>query len=341
MKLDDFDYHLDESRIAQCPRRPRDSSKLLVVNRENNFTHTTFRRIVDFLERGDLLVINDSKTIRARLYGKRASGGKCEILLLKKNSSSDDWEVMVKPAKKIKTNDKIFVGDAVIEVVGEGEEGIRIIKFLNKTFIDVVTKYGRVPLPPYIKREDELKDRRDYQTVYAKEGFSVAAPTAGLHFTKRVLNEIQKKGVEIRRIRLDVGPGTFKGVTSPNLDEHKMHTENYYISEESAKSINKALSENRRVIAVGTTVVRTLEDQMLRFGRILEGDYETDIFIKEPYNFRAVSGIVTNFHLPKTTLLMLVSAFKSREIIFKAYKEAMNSGYFFYSYGDAMLLMNK
>ncbi len=341
MNLEDFNYHLDESRIAQHPRRPRDSSKLLVIDRENNFTHSTFRKIAQFLKSGDLIVINDSRTIRARLYGKRESGGKCEILLLRKMRSFDGWEVMVKPAKKIKLSDRIFIDDAVVEVIGEGEEGIRRIKFLNKNFIDVLKKHGRVPLPPYIKREDELKDRRDYQTVYAKNGFSVAAPTAGLHFTNRVLNEIEKKGVEIKRIRLDVGLGTFKGVTSQNVDEHKMHTENYFISEESAMSINKALSENRRIIAVGTTSVRAIEDQMNRFGKILEGDFETDIFIKEPYHFKAVSGIITNFHLPKTTLLMLVSAFKSREIIFKAYKEAMNSGYLFYSYGDAMLILNR
>lgn len=343
MKTKDFWYFLPESSIAQKPRVPRDSSKLLVIDEENRIVHSKFTRVKDFLKNGDLVVLNDSKTIKARIFGKRKSGGKCEILLLRKLPSDkrERWEVLCKPSRKLKSGGEIFVGGNILLVTKECEEGIREIEFTNCDSENIIKKYGKVPLPPYIRREDTKEDRRNYQTVYAKEGYSVAAPTAGLHFTKRVLNSIACKGVEIARIRLDVGLGTFKPVATEFVEEHKMHSEHYFISEEAKKKINSALKEKRRIVAVGTTVVRTLEDQMLKNGKIKEGDFETDIFITPGFEFKAVDAMITNFHLPETTLLMLVSAFKSREIILSAYEEAVKEGYLFYSYGDAMLLINK
>lgn len=343
MRTKDFWYYLPEELIAQKPRIPRDSSRLLVVDEKNRIDHSKFVKLKNYLMRGDLLVINDSKTIRARIYGKRKSGGGCEILLLRKLPSEkrERWEVLCRPAKKLRTGEEIFVGKYILIVVKEFGEGIREIEFLNCESQEVMQKYGRVPLPPYIRREDLKEDRRNYQTVYAKEGNSVAAPTAGLHFTKRVLDSLQKRGVEIARIRLDVGLGTFKPITSEEIESHKMHKEYYFICKEASNKINLAMKEKRRIIAVGTTVVRTLEDQMERFGKIRAGEYETNIFIKPGFQFKAVDAIITNFHLPETTLLMLVSAFKTREIILQAYKEAIKEKYLFYSYGDAMFLINR
>lgn len=343
MKTKDFFYFLPETSIAQKPRVPRDSSKLLVVDEENRIIHSQFKRVKDFLKRGDLVVINDSKTIKARIFGKRKSGGKCEVLLLRKLPSEkrERWEVLCKPSRKLKCGEEVFVGANILLVVKEREEGIREIEFVNCDSENVIKKYGRVPLPPYIRRKDTKEDRRNYQTVYAREGNSVAAPTAGLHFTKRVLKSLVDKGVEIARIRLDVGLGTFKPVVSENVEEHKMHTEEYFISKEASEKINSAAKEERRIVAVGTTVVRTLEDQMEKYGQIREGDFETDIFIRPGFKFRCVDAMITNFHLPETTLLMLVSAFKTRETILSAYEEAVKKGYLFYSYGDAMLLINK
>lgn len=342
MKTKDFWYHLPEELIAQKPRIPRDSSKLLVINSRNEIYHSKFTLLKDFLKEGDLLVVNDSRTIRARLLGKKESGGKCEILLLRKLHSEnfERWQVICKPSKKLKKGEKIFIGKFLVLVVKEGEEGIREIEFINSGSEKVIKKYGRVPLPPYIRREDTKSDRKNYQTIYATSGSSVAAPTAGLHFTERVLKSLQKKGVEIVSVKLDVGLGTFKPVISEEIENHKMHKEHYNISEKAAVAINSAIDEKRRVIAVGTTVVRTLEDQMKRFGKIVEGDFETDIFITPQFKFKAVDAMITNFHLPESTLLMLVCAFKTRETILSAYKEAIKKNYLFYSYGDAMLLIN-
>lgn len=343
MRTKDFFYFLPRTSIAQKPRIPRDSSKLFVIDEENRFIHSQFKRLRDFLKRGDLVVINDSRTIKARIFGKRKSGGKCEILLLRKLLSNDKerWEVLCKPSRKLKCGEEIFVGSNILLVVKEGEEGVKEIEFTNCSSDKVIKKYGRVPLPPYIRRKDTKQDRRDYQTVYANEGNSVAAPTAGLHFTNRILKSIINKGVEIARIRLDIGLGTFKPVVSEKVEEHKMHSEQYFVSEEASEKINLAIKEKRRIVAVGTTVIRTLEDQMAKFGKIKKGNFETDIFIKPGFEFKSVDAMLTNFHLPETTLLMLVSAFKKREIILNAYEEAIKRGYLFYSYGDAMLLINK
>ncbi len=343
MKTKDFWYCLKEELIAQKPRVPRDSSRLLVIDETNRIEHSKFIKLKNYLCKGDLLVINDTKTIRARIYGKRRSGGNCEILLLRKVTSENNerWEVLCKPARKLKAGEEVFVGKYVLLIVKEFEEGLREVEFINCGSEEVIKKYGRVPLPPYIKREDLKEDRKSYQTVYAKEGNSVAAPTAGLHFTDRVIASLIRKGVEIVRIRLDVGLGTFKPVLSENINDHKMHKEYYFIPREAANKINVGLKEKRRIFAVGTTVVRTLEDQMERFGKITEGGFDTDLFIKPGFKFRAVDAMVTNFHLPETTLLMLVSAFKTREVILKAYSEAIKEKYRFYSYGDAMLLLNR
>lgn len=343
MKTKEFWYHLPEKLIAQKPRIPRDSSKLLVINNRNEIKHSKFTLLKDFLKAGDLLVVNDSRTIRARLLGKRESGGKCEILLLRKLKfqNCERWQVICKPSKKLKKGEIIFIDNFILLVVEEAEEGMREIEFINSASEEVIKKYGRVPLPPYIKREDTKSDRKNYQTIYATSGSSVAAPTAGLHFTERVLKSLQKKGVELVSVKLNVGLGTFKPVMSEEIENHKMHKEHYNISEKAATIINRAISEKRRVIAVGTTVVRTLEDQMKRFGKIVSGDFETDIFITPGFDFKAVEAMITNFHLPESTLLMLVCAFKTRETILLAYKEAIKENYLFYSYGDAMLLINR
>lgn len=339
LNLNDYDYEIDEKKIALYPRKPRDCAKLLVIDQENNFIHSRFLRLKDFLKEGDIVVLNDTKTIKARLYGERENGGKCEILLLRKVSDEDIWEVMCKPAKRLKENTLIKIGQAKVLVIKRNEDGTRLVKFLDHSSNFVIKNYGHIPLPPYIKRGDEKKDKKYYQTVFAKEGLSIAAPTAGLHFTKRVLNSLEKCKIKIVYIRLDVGALTFKPLKEDNLDDFKMPYENYFISEEAEKELNNALRERKRVIAVGTTVVRALEDQMQKFNMIKAGAHSTNLFIKPPYDFKIVSGMITNFHLPKTTLLLLVCAFKGREIILNAYREAMNRDYLFYSYGDAMLML--
>lgn len=338
MDLKDFLYSLPKEAIAQKPRNPRDSALLSVLNADGTNEDSTFRKLPSFLRKGDLLVLNDTKTIKARLLGNKPSGAKCEILLLRPLASQDEWSALVRPAKKLKAGAIVKVAGTKIEIKKEFDEGIREIHFKDGSAESLVRRAGRVPLPPYIERKDHKEDRRNYQTVYANIGYSVAAPTAGLHFTKRLLSALENKGINTAKIRLDVGLGTFKPISADNIEDHEMHSESYCVSKEAEKKINDALKEKRRVIAVGTTVVRALEDQAIRFGKLKRGHYESSIFIKPGYGFKIVSAMVTNFHLPGSTLLVLVSAFMGRERMLSAYKEALSKGYRFYSYGDAMLL---
>ena len=341
MELKDFFFHLPESAIAQEPRKPRDSALLYVMKPDGTRLHSVFRKLPSLLDESDLLVVNDTRTIKARLFGKRPTGGKGELLLLRPLDTLNRWEAMVRPAKRLKAGGSFTIGKTRARVTGELEEGLREIEFEDCDVEKLVERSGHVPLPPYIRRKDEKGDRIDYQTVYAREGYSVAAPTAGLHFTGRVLRDLEKKGVEIAKIRLDVGLGTFRPIVSEKIDDHSMHSEKYFMPEMAAEQINHAARSGRRIVAVGTTAVRTLEDQGSRFGEMRPGAYESSIFIKPGYRFTTVSAMVTNFHLPGSTLFVLVSAFMGRERMLAAYQDAIDSGFRFYSYGDAMLLFRK
>ncbi len=341
MELKDFIFQLPESAIAQEPRRPRDSARLYVMKPDGSSCHSVFRRLPSLLAEGDLLVVNETRTIKARLFGRRPTGGKCELLLLRPLDTLFRWEAMARPAKRMRTGAAFNIGGATARVVRELEEGLREIEFSVCDIEKLIEKSGHVPLPPYIRRQDERSDRSGYQTVYAREGYSVAAPTAGLHFTNRVLRELEMKGVEIAKIRLDVGLGTFRPIVSENIEDHRMHSERYFVPEMAAEQINRALRSGRRVVAVGTTAVRTLEDQGTRFGEMRPGTYDSSMFIRPGYQFKMVSAMVTNFHLPGSTLFVLVSAFMGRERMLGAYQDAIDSGFRFYSYGDAMLLFRK
>lgn len=339
MRTDDFDYKLDESRIAQSPAEKRDESKLLVVDRKTGHVeHERFFDIKKHLKKGDLLVVNNTKVIPARMYGARpGKEEKIEILLIKR-ITGDTWECLVKPGKKLKLGTEIIIGEILSgKVVDITDDGSRIIDFSYEgIFEEILDKLGQMPLPPYITKK--LEDRDRYQTVYAKEEGSAAAPTAGLHFTEKLIDEIKQMGVEIKEVTLHVGIGTFRPVNVEDVNEHKMHSEYYSISQETAEAINKAKDDGRRVIAVGTTTTRTLESAAIE-GKIEESSGWTEIFIYPGFEFQIIDGLITNFHLPKSTLLMLVSAFSSKEIILSAYDEAIKNDYRFFSFGDAMLLI--
>lgn len=340
MKTDDFNYDLDEELIAQVPISKRDESRLMVLDRNNgNIEHKKFSDIVDYLEKGDVLVLNDTKVLPARLIGtKDKTGAMIEILLLK-NIENDKWECLVKPAKRIKVNDIVSFGDGLMcaRCVGIGEEGIRLFEFIYKgIFYEILDKLGTMPLPPYIK--EKLDDKNRYQTVYAKVIGSAAAPTAGLHFTKELLKKIKDKGIIISYVTLHVGLGTFRPVSVQDITNHKMHSEYYSMDKTSANVLNKAKKENRRIISVGTTTTRTLETIINKYDSFYECSGFTDIFIYPGYKFRAIDCLITNFHLPKSTLLMLVSAFTSKDIILNAYSEAVKNRYRFFSFGDAMFI---
>lgn len=339
MRTDDFDYVLDESRIAQSPAEKRDESKLLVVDRKTgHLEHERFFDIKKHLKKGDLLVVNNTKVIPARMYGSRpGKEEKIEILLIKR-ITGDTWECLVKPGKKMKLGTEIIIGEILSgKVVDITDDGSRIIEFSYEgIFEEILDKLGQMPLPPYITKK--LEDRDRYQTVYAKEEGSAAAPTAGLHFTEELIDEIKDMGVELREVTLHVGIGTFRPVNVEDVNEHKMHSEYYSISKETAEAINKAKLDGRRVIAVGTTTTRTLESAAIN-GKIEESSGWTEIFIYPGFEFQIIDGLITNFHLPKSTLLMLVSAFSSKEIILSAYDEAIKNDYRFFSFGDAMLLI--
>ena len=341
MRVSDFDYELPKHLIAKYPANPRDSAKLLVLHRKTGkLEHKIFRDLPQYLKRGDLLILNDVKVIPARLLGKLDTGGKVEILLIRQ-IEPNVWEVMAKPARKLKPGKNINFGQLKATVKGYKNEGKRILEFHVKgnNFMDILSQIGHVPLPPYIEREDLPADKEQYQTVFAKTEGAVAAPTAGLHFTKELLEKIEKKGVIIKTVTLHVGPGTFKPVKVEKIEEHKMDYETYNIPEETAEEINRAKKEGRRVIAVGTTVVRTLESAADEEGFVKSGEGTTNLFIYPGYKFKVIDALITNFHLPRSTLIMLVSAFAGRERILNAYKEAVKKNYRFYSYGDAMLIL--
>jgi len=339
MKTDDFDYYLPEDLIAQTPLKERDHSNLLVLDKKTgDITHERFDNIINYLNKGDVLVINNTKVIPARLIGtKEETNAVIEVLLLK-DLGEDTWECLCKPAKRVKDGTIINFNDLLkLKCTYVGEDGIRHFKFIyDGILMEILDKLGEMPLPPYI--HEKLSDKDRYQTVYAKYSGSAAAPTAGLHFTKELLNKIKEKGILVEEVTLHVGLGTFRPVQVEDVTKHKMHSEFYQMTKETADVLNQAKKEGRRIIAVGTTTTRTLETIMSLFGEFKETSGNTDIFIYPGYKFKGIDALITNFHLPKSTLVMLVSAFASKEYIMNAYKEAVDSKYRFFSFGDAMFI---
>lgn len=340
MRTDDFDFELPEELIAQHPIEKRDESRLMVLDKDTGeIEHKNFYNIIDYLEEGDTLVVNDTKVIPARLFGeKEDTKAHIEILLLK-NTSGNNWECLVKSAKRIKIGTIVSFGDGLLKAkcIGMGEEGIRQLEFIYEgVFYEILDKLGTMPLPPYIREKLEDKDR--YQTVYAKNIGSAAAPTAGLHFTEELLEKIKNKGINVCYVTLHVGLGTFRPVSVEDVTKHTMHSEYYEMDEYTASVLNKAKKDGRRIISVGTTSTRTLESIMDKYNEFRECSGWTNIFIYPGYKFRAIDALVTNFHLPKSTLIMLVSALSSREIVLNAYKEAVKCKYRFFSFGDAMFI---
>lgn len=341
MNTKDFDFELPEELIAQTPLEVRDASRLLILDRDKGtLTDSHFDNILDQLHPGDALVMNNTRVLPARLYGQKPdTHGHVELLLLK-NTQGDQWEVLAKPAKRLRVGTKISFGDGrlMATVLTELEHGGRIVEFsYDGIFLEVLESLGEMPLPPYI--HEKLEDRERYQTVYAKENGSAAAPTAGLHFTKELLQKIEDKGVQLVYLTLHVGLGTFRPVSVENLDEHEMHSEYYQFSQEAADTLNQVKANGGRVVAVGTTTIRTLETIGNKFDGRLEADTGwTNIFIKPGYQFQVVDAFSTNFHLPKSTLVMLVAAFAGRDFVLEAYRHAVDEKYRFFSFGDAMFL---
>ena len=340
MDVKDFDYDLPEELIAQDPLEDRSSSRLMVLDKKTGeVSHHIFKEIIKYLRPGDCLVLNNTKVIPARLYGvKEGTMAKIEILLLKRKQN-DVWETLVKPGKKAKPGTKIIFGDGILtgEVIDVVDDGNRLIQFsYDGIFEEILDKLGQMPLPPYITHQ--LKDKNRYQTVYAKYDGSAAAPTAGLHFTKELLNEVKEKGVDIAEVTLHVGLGTFRPVKVDNVLDHHMHSEFYMVSQEAADKINNAKNNGGRIISVGTTSTRTLESAADETGMLHECSGWTDIFIYPGYKFKVIDCLITNFHLPQSTLVMLVSALAGREHILSAYKKAVEEKYRFFSFGDAMFI---
>ncbi|WP_303974739.1 tRNA preQ1(34) S-adenosylmethionine ribosyltransferase-isomerase QueA [Streptococcus merionis] len=341
MNTADFDFNLPEELIAQTPLLKRDSSRLLVLDRKTGtMSDQHFDQIIDQLNPGDALVMNNTRVLPARLYGQKPeTGGHVELLLLK-NTKGDEWEVLAKPAKRLKKGTVISFGDGRLTatITQELDHGGRIVQFdYDGIFLEVLESLGEMPLPPYI--HEKLNDRERYQTVYAKENGSAAAPTAGLHFTEDLLNKIAAKGVKLVELTLHVGLGTFRPVSVDNVDEHDMHSEFYNLSEEAAQVLRDVKAAGGRIVAVGTTSIRTLETIGAKFdGKIVADSGWTNIFIKPGYHFKIVDAFSTNFHLPKSTLVMLVAAFAGREFILDAYKHAVDEQYRFFSFGDAMFV---
>ena len=340
MKVTEFDYELPEELIAQTPIEKRDESRLMVLNRKNNtIEHKTFKDIIDYLEPGDCLVRNNTKVIPARIYGKKETGANIEFLLLN-NIEGDIWETIVRPGNKLHIGTKVIFGNGLLtaEILDTMPGGTRKVLFTYEgIFNEILDKIGLMPLPPYIHKELKEKDR--YQTVYAKYEGSAAAPTAGLHFTNELLEKIEQKGIDISNVTLHVGIGTFRPVKEDTVEAHEMHSEHFYIKQEDCNKINKAKKNGKRVIAVGTTSCRVLETiANPENGTVepIEGD--TQIFIYPGYTFKCIDGLITNFHLPQSTLLMLVSALAGKEYIMKAYNEAVQEKYKFFSFGDAMFI---
>ena len=339
MKTDDFDFYLPEELIAQTPLLKRDSSKMMVLDRKTRTrSDHVFTDIIDYLEEGDTLVLNDTKVIPARLHGiKEDTKAHIEILLLKEEDA-DTWQCLVKPAKRIDVGTRIIFSDELsARCLEVREEGIRILKLeYTKILYEILDKLGEMPLPPYIKSHLEDKDR--YQTVYAKNEGSAAAPTAGLHFTKALLSKIKEKGVNICYITLHVGLGTFRPVNVEDVTKHKMHSEYYIMTKETADILNNTRKNGKKIISVGTTSTRTLETIMKKYHTFKECSGWTDIFIYPGYKFEGIDALITNFHLPKSTLIMLVSAFADKDFILDSYKDAVNKKYRFFSFGDCMLI---
>lgn len=339
IKRSDFNYFLPEELIAQTPVEPRDSSRLLVYNKSlDTITHKHFRDITDYLKKGDLLVINNTKVYPARVFAKGEFGGKMELLLLKRINLTD-WESLVKPGKRAKIGATFTVNEELsFTILDNAEGGGRIIRFnFNGVFEDILSRVGEMPLPPYIK--EKLQNKSRYNTVYCKREGSSAAPTAGLHFTTELLEKIKQMGVKIAEVELNVGLGTFRPVKEDDLTNHKMHTESYFIDKQNADLINEVKASGGRIIAVGTTSVRTLETVADQNGYVKECSGSTDIFIYPPYKFKCVDCLITNFHLPESTLIMLVSALLGREKTLQLYNLAVEEKYRFFSFGDAMLLI--
>lgn len=340
MKVEDFNYNLPEELIAQTPLEQRDASRLLVLDKKTGqVEHKKFTSIIDYLESGDTLVLNDTKVLPARLIGvKEETNAVIEILLLK-NTSGDEWECLVKPARRIKVGTIVSFGEGKLkaECIKEQDEGIRYFKLLyNGILLEILEELGTMPLPPYI--HEKLNDQTRYQTVYAKEVGSAAAPTAGLHFTKDLLQKIEEKGINIAYVTLHVGLGTFRPVSVETIEEHEMHSEYYTMCKETAELLNATKAKGKKIISVGTTSTRTLETIMTKYEEFRECSGWTNIFIYPGYNFKAIDCLLTNFHLPKSTLVMLVSALAGRENVLKAYSIAVEEKYRFFSFGDAMLI---
>ena len=339
MRTDDFDYYLPKELIAQTPLKERDHSRLLVMDKETGeISHERFDNIINYLNPGDVLVVNDTKVLPARLIGNKVDTDAVIEVLMLKDLGNDTWECLSKPAKRVKLGTIIRFSDELsCECVSIGEDGIRHFKFIyNGIFLEILDRLGEMPLPPYI--HEKLKDKSMYNTVYAKELGSAAAPTAGLHFTNELLDKIREKGVLVENITLHVGLGTFRPVEVEDITKHKMHSEYYEMSKETADILNKAKKNGNKIIAVGTTTTRTLETILNLYPEFKECSGWTDIFIYPGYKFKAVDSLITNFHLPKSTLVMLVSAFSSKENILNAYNEAVKEKYKFFSFGDAMFI---
>ncbi len=362
MNVSDFDYELPAAQIAQHPLPERDASRLLLLRRGTGvWTDRQFREFPDLLCGDELIVVNNTRVLPARLLGRRAGiqaqpigehnparheflSGEIEVLLVRQ-LGADRWETLVRPGKKVPVGERIVFGDGELEATVEerGEFGMRVVRFRAKgRFAETITRLGHIPLPPYIKREDEPADHERYQTIFAREGSAVAAPTAGLHFTPAILERLRARGIEVAEITLDVGLGTFEPLRTERLEDHKIHAERYEIPEATAAAIERARRDNRAILAVGTTVVRALEDagekNLGRDGLVAAGKAEGEIFLYPGKRFRVVNQLLTNFHLPQSSLLALVAAFAGRERVLRAYRHAVEAGYRFYSYGDAMLI---
>ena len=341
MKVSDFNYNLPEELIAQTPIEKRDESRLMVLDRDKRtIKNKVFKDIIEYLKPGDVLVRNNTKVIPARIYGKKETGANVEFLLLN-NIEGDIWESIVRPGNKLHVGTNVIFGDGILkaEILEIMPGGTRKVKFeYDGIFNEILDKIGLMPLPPYI--HEELKEKDRYQTVYAKYNGSAAAPTAGLHFTDELLEKLEQKGVIIANVTLHVGIGTFRPVKEDTVEAHKMHSEHFYIKQEDVDKINKAKEEGRRVIAVGTTSCRVLESVAdEKTGKVKQIEDDTEIFIYPGYKFKCIDGLITNFHLPQSTLLMLVSALADKEFILQAYNEAVKEGYRFFSFGDAMLIV--
>lgn len=348
MLVSEFDYELPEELIAQMPADKRDNSKMLVLDSNNHsIEHKHFYDIIDYLDENTLLVLNNTKVLPARLYGTKETGAKIEVFLLSSVESEPNcWSCLIKPSKRVKPDTIIKISDelsvkAIKRLEEDGEWLVEMICAGN--LFDILHKVGNIPLPPYIERKlqtEEIKnfDMERYQTVYAKDEGSVAAPTAGLHFTKEILDKLRAKGVEIAYVTLNVGLGTFRPVKCENILDHKMHSETFEITQKTADIINKAKADGKKIVAVGTTTVRTLETAFQKYGKIQACHDHSELFIYPPYEFKVIDNLITNFHLPKSTLLMLVSALAGKDFIFEAYRNAVNNKYRFFSYGDCMYI---